>query len=64
MTKFYLGLAAEDEVKMKASGMKIIALKGKAATDYVDAANAAVWKRFGKLVGAETAAKFRAKFVK
>ena len=62
-SKFYLGLAAEDEVKMKASGMKIITLKGRAAKDYVNAANAAVWKRFGKLVGAETAAKFKAKFV-
>jgi TRAP-type C4-dicarboxylate transport system substrate-binding protein len=63
-TKFYLSLAAEDEKKMKASGMKIISLKGKAATDYVNAADAAVWTKFGKLVGAKSAAMFRAKFVK
>ncbi len=61
--KFYLGLAAQDEKEMKASGMKIITLEGAAAKDYVNAANAAVWKRFGTLVGAETAAKFKAKFV-
>jgi len=62
--KFYLSLAAEDESKMKASGMEIISLKGKAATDYVNAADAAVWTKFGKLVGAETATMFKAKFVK
>jgi TRAP-type C4-dicarboxylate transport system substrate-binding protein len=63
-TKFYLSLAAEDEKKMKASGMKIISLKGKAATDYVNAADAAVWTKLGKLVGAKSAANFKAKFVK
>jgi TRAP-type C4-dicarboxylate transport system substrate-binding protein len=61
--KYYLSLAAEDEKKMKASGMKIISLKGKAATDYVNAADAAVWTKFGKLVGAKSAAEFKAKFV-
>jgi TRAP-type C4-dicarboxylate transport system substrate-binding protein len=61
-SKFYLSLAAADEKQMKAKGMQIISLKGAAATDYVNAANSAVWKKFGKLVGAESAAKFRAKF--
>lgn len=61
---FYLSLAAEDEKKMKASGMQIITLKGKAATDYVNAADAAVWTKFGKLVGAEKAALYKSKFVK
>ncbi len=62
--KYYLGLAAKDEMEMKASGMAIITLEGAAAKNYVNAANAAVWKRFGTLVGAETAAKFKAKFVR
>ena len=46
------------------SGGCIITLEGAAAKDYVNAANAAVWKKFGSLVGAETAAKFKAAFVK
>ena len=62
--KFYLGQAAKDEMEMKSSGMSIITLEGTAAKDYVNAANAAVWKKFGTLVGAETAAKFKAKFIK
>ena len=62
--KDYLGQAAKDEMEMKSSGMSIITLKGTAAKDYVNAANAAVWKKFGTLVGAETAAKYKAVFVK
>ncbi len=62
--KFYLGQAAKDEMEMKSSGMSIISLKGAAAKDYVNAANSAVWKKFGTLVGAETAAKYKAVFVK
>lgn len=63
-SKFYLSLAAKDELEMKAGGMKIITLKGKAAKDYVNAANAAVWKRFEKIAGAATVKKFRAKFIR
>ena len=61
---YYLSLAAKDEAEMKAGGMQIITLQGKAATDYVNAANAAVWKRFEKIAGAATVAKYRAVFVK
>ena len=57
--KSYLGQAAKDEMEMKASGMSIISLQGAAAKDYVNAANSAVWKKFGTLVGAETAAKYK-----
>ncbi len=63
-TEFYLGFAKKDEKAMKESGMDVIALKGKAATAYVEAANAAVWKRFEKIVGAETVAKYRSVFEK
>ncbi len=45
------------------AGMNVITLKGAAAKDYVNAANAAVWKKFGTLVGAETAAKYKSVFV-
>ena len=62
--KVYLGIAGSDEKEMKASGMQIITLKGQAAKNYVNAADAAVWKRFEKLVGAETAANYKAKFLK
>ena len=62
--KFYLGQAAKDEKEMKASGMSVITLKGKAATDYVNAANSAAWKRFEKMVGAEKMAEFKSKLVK
>ena len=61
---FYLSLAAKDEKEMKAGGMSIITLKGKAATDYVNAANAAVWKRFEKIVGKDSVELYRAKFVR
>ena len=62
--KAYLGQAASDETEMKSSGMSIISLHGAAAKDYVNAANSAVWKKFGTLVGAETAAKYKSVFVK
>jgi len=59
---FYRGISKKDEKEMMASGMKIITLKGKAAKAYVNAADAAVWKRFEKIVGAATVAKYKAKF--
>jgi TRAP-type C4-dicarboxylate transport system substrate-binding protein len=63
-TEFYLGFANKDEKEMKAAGMEIITLAGKAARDYVGAANAAVWERFAKVVGEEEIAKYKKAFIK
>jgi len=63
-TDYWLKLAGKDEAEMKAGGMKIVTLKGKHATDYIEAANRAVWQRFTKLVGEKKAQQYRAKFLK
>ena len=63
-TEFYLGFANKDEKEMKAAGMEIITLKGRAAHDYVEAANSAVWQRFAKTVGEETVAAYKKAFIK
>ena len=63
-TAFYLRFAKKDADEMMGAGMKVITLKGKAATNYVDAANAAVWKRFAKIVGEGPVAEYKKKFIK
>lgn len=63
-TEYYLGFAKKDEKEMMSAGMSIISLKGEAATKYVDAANAAVWKRFAKIVGEGSVAEYKKKFIK
>lgn len=63
-TKYWLSLAKKDEEEMKSAGMEIVQLEGQPAQDYLKAANEAVWARFTKLVGPETATEYRAKFVK
>ena len=63
-TEYYLSFAKKDEKEMMSAGMKVISLKGAAATKYVEAANAAVWKRFAKIVGEGSVAEYKKKFIK
>lgn len=63
-TKFYLEFATKEEQELIAAGMEIIKLGGKAAQDYLDAANMAIWEQFEKRTDGATRQAFQAKFMK
>lgn len=63
-TKFYLEFATAEEKEMIAAGMEIIKIEGKAAQDYLNAANAAIWEQFAKRTDEATRQTFQAKFMK
>ena len=62
--QFFKSLAAGEEKRMRAAGMKDIHLKGAEASKFISAAYDGLWESLGEHISASEVAAFKAKFYK